>query len=212
MPGTMEGRIDYVERAAKSYAEFRRRTDRNDVLTRTEKAERLESFLDAHVSVFDEYFEEWNQYRKQVPEQEMLSPYGDGLSEDARRMAMDVAALFADSVTGRFYLKSSQTLSQRQRLERGTQTQMERESHYGAQGRLLDRRGADLLTTGFFNSAERNSNLGIVENKFREMMRKTALNFDPQAAPAAMPAPPVMTPGQAAAARVRHAEEEAVYP
>ena len=90
MPGTMEGRIDYVERAAKSYAEFRRRTDRNDVLTRTEKAERLESFLDAHVSVFDEYFEEWNQYRKQVPEQEMLSPYGDGLSEDARRMAMDV--------------------------------------------------------------------------------------------------------------------------
>ena len=209
MPGTMEGRIDYVERAAKSYAEFRRRTDRNDVLTRTEKAERLESFLDAHVSVFDEYFEEWNQYRKQVPEQEMLSPYGDGLSEDARRMAMDVAALFADSVTGRFYLKSSQTLSQRQRLERGTQTQMERESHYGAQGRLLDRRGADLLTTGFFNSAERNSNLGIVENKFREMMRKTALNFDPQAAPAAMPAPPVMTPGQAAAARVRHAEEEA---
>ena len=208
MPGTMEGRIDYVERAAKSYAEFRRRTDRNGVLTRTEKAERLESFLDAHVSIFDEYFEEWDRYRKQAPDREMLTPYGDGLSEDARRMALDVAALFSDSVTGRFYLKSSQTLSQRQTLEQGAgaQAQMVRENHYRAQGSFLDRRGADLLTAGFFNSAERNSNLGIVENKFQEMMRKTALDFNPQAA---MPAPPVMTPRQAAAQRVHHAEEEA---
>ena len=103
MPDTLKDKRDYLERAAKAYAEFKTRTETNPMLTREEKIERIESLLDSHVSVFDDYFTEWDAYRQQRRAARKKVESGDGLSADARDMAYDIAAVFTRSGTRAFY-------------------------------------------------------------------------------------------------------------
>ena len=102
---TLEKKKDYAERAARAYAEFKRRTDHNHVLTQAEKAERREMFLEAHVSIFDDYYNEINARPRQGGRIPLAG--NEALSENAQNMALDIAALFAKSGTGLFFMNAA---------------------------------------------------------------------------------------------------------
>ncbi len=108
MPDILKDKLDYVERAAKAYAEFKVRTETSPVLTREEKIERIESFLDSHVGIFDDYFDAWSTYRRQRQAAGKKVKDGDGLSSDAKDMAEDIASVFTDSLTRDFYNRNTE--------------------------------------------------------------------------------------------------------
>ena len=159
MPDLLKDKLDYVERAAKAYSEFKARTESNPMLTREEKIERIESFLDSHVSVFDEYFTEWGAYQQQRINAGKRVKSGDGLSSDAKDLAEDIAAVFTSSATRDFYNRNTEG--------RGV----------AAQGGYLDLRGRELLS----NQAQAKNDDSDVsysdtaEQNFRKQQQTTAM-------------------------------------
>ena len=152
---TLEKSKSYTDQAAAAYKAFKARTERNLALTREEKIAKLEMFLDSHVSIFDEYFEGVENHPGRLSGSESLS-------DDAKIMARDIAAIFASSATGRYYMR-----------------------HPGRQGaarqaRQLDAHGASLLDQNAGRSDARQSYLDTSTESFDKMMRRTSLTFDDQ--------------------------------
>ena len=152
---TLEKSKSYVDQAAAAYKAFKARTERNLALTRKEKIAKLEMFLDSHVSIFDEYFNGVENHPGRLSGSETLS-------DDAKKMAKDIAALFASSDTGRYYMR-----------------------HPGRQGvahraQRLDAHGASLLDQNAGRSDAGQSYLDTSTESFDKMMRRTSLTFDDQ--------------------------------
>ena len=76
----------YAEEAAAAYKVFKARIETEKTLTREEKIARLEMFLDSHVSIFDEYYEE--------AVQNGGVPNANKLSDDAGLMAKESGISF----------------------------------------------------------------------------------------------------------------------
>ena len=121
---TLEKSKSYVDQAAAAYKAFKARTERNLALTREEKIAKLEMFLDSHVSIFDEYFDGVENHPGRLSGSETLS-------DDAKKMAKDIAAIFASSATGRYYMRHSGPRSaaeQARKLEKFLMELMDREA------------------------------------------------------------------------------------
>jgi len=142
----------YAEEAAAAYKVFKARIETEKTLTREEKIARLEMFLDSHVSIFDEYYEE--------AVQNGGVPNANKLSDDASLMAKDIAALFGTSYTGRHFMtyRSGQSAENR--------------------ARILDTHGRELLGTNARDGDARQSYMAPSQAKFDKMMRRTALIFN----------------------------------
>ncbi len=100
---TLKDMKNYTDRAAATYKDFKFRTEMNLLLTRHEKVDRLRDFLDAHVGIFDDYFKAWDDTQAQRQQKGKTVQTSDGLSPDAKEMAEDIASIFTDSETRKFY-------------------------------------------------------------------------------------------------------------
>ncbi len=162
----IEKRKDYADRAAEAYQHFRRRTQNILVLTTEEKVERLTTFLDAHVDIFSEYYEEAERVRAQKRRELKKSEL---LSHDAEEMSKDIAAILPRSAVGQYHMRHTGNLTASQ------------------QAAFLDTE-ADRLTGRDLSKGQANqSHLSLVDTKFETMKRRSSLDFG--AAPAAAPAP-----------------------
>lgn len=161
---TLEKKKDYAERAARAYAEFKRRTDHNHVLTQAEKAERREMFLEAHVSIFDDYFDEINARPRQGGRIPLAG--NEALSENARNMALDIAALFAKSGTGLFFMNAAGA------------------GQENVQARALDRRGMALHSQVDGRDSQ-TAHLTTINSTYQKKIKRASMDFSDGAAASA---------------------------
>ncbi|MCR5371122.1 MAG: hypothetical protein K6E83_10470 [Clostridium sp.] len=163
---TLEKKKDYAERAAKAYAEFKRRTDHNRAMTREEKAERREMFLEAHVSIFDDYYDEINARPRQGGRIPIAG--NEMLSRDAQDMALDIAALFGTSSTGLFVMSAAGA------------------GQENVQARALDRRGMALHDQADAEDSP-TAHLTTINSTYKKKIKRASMDFsDAGAAPAAV--------------------------
>ncbi|MCR5370739.1 MAG: hypothetical protein K6E83_08540 [Clostridium sp.] len=160
---TVKDRKEYADKAAAAYAEFKKRIEGDPVLTRPEKNERLESFLDAHVSIFDEYYAAAEAVRSPERGRRQRDLNGDErLSGKAEDMAEDIAALFASSGTGRYFMS-----------HRGGRRMEDQAQHLDATAkRRLSGSNREDASASYISSARSN---------FRTQERRTSLDFSVRA-------------------------------
>lgn len=149
---TLEKKKDYAERAARAYAEFKKRTDNNDILTQQEKAERRELFLESHISIFDDYYAELDARPHQ------LVNSNERLSDEARDMAADIAALYASSRTGLFFMNAVAA------------NQTDR------QARALDQRAFDLHTRQNAKDSA-TSHTAAINSTYKTKIKRASMDF-----------------------------------
>ena len=189
MPDAIKGKVDYAERAAKAYKEFKQRTQGILVLTLEEKAERYKAFLDAHVDIFDDYFAEAERTR-QAKRRDLNG--NERLSSDALEMSKDIAALFPRSGTGLYHMQHTEM--------RGEEWQAHE----------LDQRGRRLLTQEGESKGQSNvPHMERVRSKFESMKRKAStLKFGESAEASAAGPPDIgISPADESRARIEQARQ-----
>ena len=154
MPSTLEDKRDYIERAAKAYVEFKFRTKNNELLTLKEKRERIWTFLEAHVDVFDEYYKELKKAQDQENQRSWFSRKIKPISVEAYAMANDIAATFPSS--------TREALLQNPTVNRGTLEFFQNR--------------ADLLYTSSNRRNTDQSYMQEVKGSYAEHMRETGRN------------------------------------
>ena len=153
---TLEKKKDYAERAARAYAEFKKRTDNNQILTQQEKAERRELFLESHISIFDDYYAELDARPRQLGRINLNS--NERLSDEARDMAADIAALYASSRTGLFFMNAVAA------------NQTDR------QARALDQRAFDLHTRQNARDSA-TSHTAAINSTYKTKIKRASMDF-----------------------------------